>query len=269
MLHRGLRKNGRLLRLASASSIVALAFSLNAAPAPAIAAVTIGGTEQVVNEVQGFLGRVTRVLEVQDEVFSEEVIETADDGATRIIFLDGSELTMGANSRVTLDRFVFDPDAGDGSMVVNLVSGVFEFASGLIPSSGYDLRTPFANLAIRGTVIQLYVLNGDLQVIAREGTVTVTGPGGTVVLDNPANCAVLYGGNELQVLGEGDCSQLQDAIAQTMATLSGALVEPGAGPDDATDLPSAIPIDFSPNGQTRLSIEPPEVASPSSSQSFR
>jgi hypothetical protein len=268
MPHRGLRKNGRLSRLASASSIVALTFSLNAASA--IAAVTIGGTEQVVNEVQGFLGRVTRVLEVQDEVFSEEVIETADDGATRIIFLDGSELTMGANSRVTLDRFVFDPDAGDGSMVVNLVSGVFEFASGLIPSSGYDLRTPFANLAIRGTVIRLGVFeDGHLEVIAREGTVTVTGPGGTVVLDNPSNCAVLYGGDQLQVLGEGECSQLQDAIAQTLAALSGALVEPGAGPDDGTDLPSAIPIDFSPNGQTRLSIEPPEVASPSTSQAFR
>jgi hypothetical protein len=267
MLHRGLQAKDRLV---SALYILALAVGLHAAPAPAFAAVTIGGTEQVVNEVQGFLGRVTRVLAVQDEVFSEEVIETADDGATRIIFLDGSELTMGANSRVTLDRFVFDPDAGDGSMVVNLVSGVFEFASGLIPSSGYDLRTPFANLAIRGTVIRLGVFeDGRLEVIAQEGTVTVTGPGGVAVLDNPANCAVLYGGGELQVLGEAQCSQLQDAIAQTLAALSGGVVEPGAGPDDGTNLPSAIPIDFSPDGQTRLSIEAPELASPSSSQSFR
>ena len=34
---------------------------------------------------------------------------------------------------------------------MNMLSGVFEFASGLMRPSSYDLRTPFATLAIRGT----------------------------------------------------------------------------------------------------------------------
>lgn len=180
-------------------------------PATAVAAVSIGGTETVVSEVHGFLGEVNRVLEVADDVFQEEVIDTGNEGATRIAFIDGTQLTMGPNSRVTLDRFVYDPAGDDSSMVVGLVSGIFEFASGLIPSGGYDLRTPFANLTIRGTRLRIMVLDDVLQVTAPEGEVEIYKGPLSVDLDDPLACLVWEGAEpELRTLDEA-CETLGGA----------------------------------------------------------
>ena len=180
-------------------------------PVTAVAAVSIGGTETVVSEVHGFLGEIDRVLEVADDVFQEEVIDTGDEGATRIAFIDGTQLTMGPNSRVTLDRFVYDPAGDDSSMVVGFVSGMFEFASGLIPSGGYDLRTPFANLTIRGTRLRIMVLNNALQVTAPEGEVEVYKGPLSVELGDPLACLVWEGGEpELRTVDEA-CETLGGA----------------------------------------------------------
>ena len=157
---------------------------------PAAAATAIGGAERVVNEVNGFLGEITRELRVADEVFTEEVVETSDDGATRIIFLDGTELTMGPNSRVTLDRFVYDPTTGVGEMTVSFVSGIFEFATGLLPDASYALRTPFADLVVRGTTIRLLLRDGDMQVTVPEGEIEIFSGPVSVDLEGATSCIV-------------------------------------------------------------------------------
>ena len=243
--------------------IVAIGLLAHGPVSPASAATPIGGTEQVVSEVQGFLGPVTRVLQVPDEVFSEEIIDTGGDGATRIMFLDGSQLTMGPNSRVTLDRFVFHPAAGDGGMVVNFVSGVFEFASGLIPSGGYDLRTPFANLAIRGTRIRMSVGPEGLMITAPEGAVEVSDGNRTVLLDNEFECIVWnVQSGALQPLEA--CAALTDQINATYAMLGLDSIEPGGGPPPS---PPAFIIPTS-TGE-RTSVPLPDSVSPSSAQSLR
>jgi hypothetical protein len=131
----------------------------------------VGEAVVVVSSVRGVLGQETREITVKDNVFHQEQLETSEDAATRIVFLDGTELSIGPSSLVTLDRYVYDPDTGTGALVMNFLSGVFEFASGSIPSSGYDLRTPFANLAIRGTKISLVVGAEEELVGVAEGEV--------------------------------------------------------------------------------------------------
>ena len=178
---------------------------------PAAAATAIGGAERVVNEVHGFLGEVTRVLQVADEVFTEEVVETSDEGATRIIFLDGTELTMGPNSRVTLDRYVYDPTTGAGAMAVSFVSGVFEFASGLLPSASYSLRTPFANLAIRGTRIRLMVSDDGMQVTVPEGQIEIFSGPVSLDLEGATSC-IVWEENQARTLPlEEACGELAGA----------------------------------------------------------
>ena len=121
-----------------------------------VAAVTrdipvVGEASTIVSLVTGTLGGEPREIVIKDQVFSQEVIETGPEAAAKLIFRDGSEFIMGASSRVTLDRFVYDSETGNGQLVMNMLSGVFEFASGLMRPTSYDLRTPFATLAIRGT----------------------------------------------------------------------------------------------------------------------
>jgi hypothetical protein len=214
-----MRANGRLM--AVGASLLGLAL-LAGAPSGA-QATAVGDTERVVDEVRGSLGTVVRQLEVPDQVFTEETIDTGDEGATRIVFLDGTELVMGPRSRVTLDRFVYDPATQDGAMSLNFVSGLFEFASGLIPSSGYDLRTPFANLAIRGTVILVMVEEAAQRITlaAPQGAVRIfdaAAPGGYLEIADDKSCVVWQlGRGEPQPLDE--CGALIEAVQRPQSRL--------------------------------------------------
>jgi hypothetical protein len=192
---------------------------------PAQAAQEVGEAVVVVSSVRGKQGELTREIEVQDNVFSQEVIETGADSATRIVFLDGTELSMGPSSSVTLDRYVYDPAQGTGQLVMNVISGVFEFASGAIPSEGYDIRTPFATIAVRGTRIDIVALQEGV-VGVKEGTVLVTRQGATSVL-GPDECFVLPAGATQAEIRSGDaCLQPLAPIALMLAALAG----PPAGP---------------------------------------
>ena len=61
-----------------------------------------------------------RNLETGLEVFFNEKISTDDTGRAQLLFRDGTSLTVGAGSEMTIDEYVFDPDSGTGEMVVNI-----------------------------------------------------------------------------------------------------------------------------------------------------
>lgn len=93
-------------------------------------------------------------LEQGDLVFQNDVIETEGDGSIGITFEDGSVFTLGAEARMTLDEFVYDPDTGDGSSSVNVIKGMFKFVSGEIAANNpgeMQVETPVATIGIRGT----------------------------------------------------------------------------------------------------------------------
>src|SRR5262245_39031621 len=128
---------GGIIACGRASIALSLLFAAPEAAMAASESPEIGEADLVVSLVRGRRGETTRELAIKDNVYSEEVIETDADAATRLIFLDGTELSMGPSSRMVLDRYVYDPGAGTGEMAMRIVTGVFEFASGNIPSSGY------------------------------------------------------------------------------------------------------------------------------------
>jgi len=94
-----------------------------------------------------------RILEQTDGVVADEVVETVPDGALHLRFLDGSDLRLGSNAKVQLDKFVYDPDAGSGELAVDLGRGIFRFVSGNVPSDGVRIETPVATVGVRGTDI--------------------------------------------------------------------------------------------------------------------
>jgi hypothetical protein len=98
-----------------------------------------------------------RVLALEDDVYHNELIETEAESATKLIFLDETTLTLGPQSSVVLDRFVFDPDPSKASLVMTATKGIFRFASGKLPKNAYRLHTPAATIGIRGTVLELAI----------------------------------------------------------------------------------------------------------------
>ena len=213
---------------------IALLAGLGTADAAAPSAPEIGKAELVVSEVRGRLGEITRELAVKDNVFSEEVVETQADAATRIVFLDGTELSMGPSSRMVLDRYVYDPGTGIGEMALKIVTGVFEFASGAIASSDYDIRTPFGNLGVRGTRCQMVISPGQQAVFRCDPQDEVTIAGQT--LHGSGNCVLvpLPGTGNPVPLAASECQQQIQPAMQMLALLGVSPpvppVEPAAGP---------------------------------------
>jgi len=94
-----------------------------------------------------------RNLETGLEVFFNEKISTDDSGRAQLLFRDGTSLTVGAGSEMTIDEYVFDPDSGSGEMVVNISKGVFRLVGGKISkNTPVVFNTPTATVAVRGGI---------------------------------------------------------------------------------------------------------------------
>jgi hypothetical protein len=119
--------------------------------------ITIGNTRVVVKTVIGNFEGELRTLKLEDDVYHNELIETEAESATRLVFLDDTNLTLGPDSSVVLDRFVFDPDPSQASFVMTATKGIFRFASGKLPKNAYRLNTPAATIGIRGTLLTFSV----------------------------------------------------------------------------------------------------------------
>jgi len=116
----------------------------------------IGVAAVVKNEVNGSAAGNNRVIKVGAGVFQNEVITTGAKSSAQLLFRDETSLTIGASARLTLDRFVYNPNRKTGDVVVNVVQGAFRFVSG---SAG----------------------PGSLFLVIVEGSVIVTTADGTTV----------------------------------------------------------------------------------------
>lgn len=107
-------------------------------------------------------------LLVQDNVFSNQRVRTPSDAALHVVFADGTDFRLGADSEAVIDNYVYDPATGTGKAVTTLGKGVFRFISGKVKD--HTIITPTATLGIRGT--DFYVLVADLTgVLVKTGSV--------------------------------------------------------------------------------------------------
>ncbi len=127
----------------------------------------------------------TRDLRWHLPVYSEETVTTGPEARTELEFVDRTHLSVGANSQVVLDSFVYDPSQGTGEAVVTFGKGVFRWVTGDMSKDAYKLNTPSATLAIRGTIFRLKVDQvNNVTLYVEEGIVEMfpcnNEPGGVV-----------------------------------------------------------------------------------------
>ena len=161
---------------------VVAALSGRSAPAAIQDQITIGNTRVVVRTVIGSFEGDIRTLALEDDVYHNELIETEEESATKLIFLDDTTLTLGPDSSVVLDSFVYDPDPTKASLVMTATKGIFRFASGKLPKNAYRLHTPAATIGIRGTVLDFAIAPAEraggqavVTIALREGEATLGG----------------------------------------------------------------------------------------------
>jgi hypothetical protein len=133
-------------------------------------------------------GGVDRVLRVGTDVQANEIISTAANDRAHLVFLDGTTLTIGPSSSMTIDKFVYDPTTQKGELAVNATKGVFRVIGGRISkTSAITVTTPSATMGIRGGIMvfgvqasattSIFVYGNSMTVTANGVTQTVTVPG--------------------------------------------------------------------------------------------
>lgn len=91
---------------------------------------------------------------VGTKVREGDVVTTGADGAIGITFGDNSLMSLGPDSRLTIERFAFDPTTHRGAFETSLGKGTLSGVSGKIAKQSPDamkVRTPAALLGVRGT----------------------------------------------------------------------------------------------------------------------
>ena len=95
-----------------------------------------------------------RELSPGSSIYNDDVVTTEGKSALEIQFTDGALLSQGANSRVHLDDYVFDPDSDAGEITMDLLEGTFRSVTGQIVDmnpEGFRIDTPNTTIGIRGT----------------------------------------------------------------------------------------------------------------------
>lgn len=88
------------------------------------------------------------------KLVAEDIVVTGRDGSAGIILRDNSSLSIGPDSRLVLEKFLFAPVEGKFALLVRVSKGTMAYISGLIgklsPGSA-RFETPVATIGIRGT----------------------------------------------------------------------------------------------------------------------
>ncbi|MBI2750242.1 MAG: FecR domain-containing protein [Burkholderiales bacterium] len=170
-----------------------------------------------------------RVIYIGNSVAFGERFKTDSTGVIHILFMDQSSMTLGPNSELVIDEFVFNPDSRRGSIAVNLVKGALRVVGGFISkfnnpqgNSAARVQTATATIGIRGGIsvvehnsdsnntnaaflfgqqMQVTGSNGQILNITRPGFGTSIGPNG--IPGNPFRTPTNFLNNMMQQFGNG------------------------------------------------------------------
>ena len=95
-----------------------------------------------------------------DPIFASDILRTSVGGAVGVTLRDDTRISLGPDSEVRLDRYVYAPGEGGLGMVLKFVRGAAVYISGHIAKLAPDsirLETPAAIVGVRGTTLAIRV----------------------------------------------------------------------------------------------------------------
>ncbi|RST87345.1 hypothetical protein EJC49_05950 [Aquibium carbonis] len=248
---------GKSMFVRTLSAGVAAA-ALLTAQSPAVA--KVGVAAAVNTDARGRApGGAPRVISLgQTVIFKEEIVTDAR-GLVQVLLLDGTTFTVGPNSQLTIDEFVYNPATGDAKVVATVAKGAFRFIGGQTSRrpDGATINTPVGTIGIRGAMVEGRVDSSDqalfsmifgdeVQFRGRDGKRSrIYEPGYTLVVRGNG------GGLDTNVRrrNESDASTFQTALAGGDGQTGGASEKPTDGtvqnspvPQSNSNLPNTVPI---------------------------
>jgi len=155
----------RLLALGAASAMLGwgIANAQNGAAQIGIAAAVV--SEVKLSNAQS---PNPKTVSVRQRIALADLIQTGKDGRLQVLLLDRSTFTIGPNSVLRIDRFVYDPSRGRTS-AASVTRGAFRFMSGQSNrGNSAAISSPVATIGIRGTILEGVVGPGARDIAKRE-----------------------------------------------------------------------------------------------------
>lgn len=109
-------------------------------------------------------GAVGRQIASAEPIFLQDGITSGSRSGMQIILMDESVFTIGPNSELEIDEFVYDPGQGTGNLAASMTKGVMRFVTGKIAAGkpeNMKIKLPVGTIGIRGTVGLIEVLSPE------------------------------------------------------------------------------------------------------------
>jgi len=141
-------------------------------------------------------GGSTVALTVGAKVVHKERIHTTPTGSVQLLFLDKSSLSIGPNTSILIDEFVYDPNTNSGHMVAKLTEGAMRYVGGQLSHQGaVTISTADATIGIRGGTATIIQGPNGTEVINHYGTITISNGTGTITITRPGFTVTITGWN--------------------------------------------------------------------------
>jgi hypothetical protein len=154
-----------------------------------------------IGDISELSGSASVVRDIPYNASLDFVIQTNDEAITNngrmaITFLDDSQVKLTEHSQLLIDEYIYDPDPSKSKMALTFALGTTRFITGnlnRIDKQNISLKTPTANIAIRGTDFTTTVneLGASLIILLPDayglssGEIEVTTATGSVILNQP------------------------------------------------------------------------------------
>lgn len=167
-----------------------------ALPHAACAQTRVGEAVLVQNQVTRAAGSLSMPISVGDGLLRDETVHTGLESAARLVMADDTNLSLGPNATITLDRMVFNDEHSYRDIAIKLATGAFRFVTGNSEKAAYKITTTIATIGVRGTVLDILSQRGKTTVVLQEGASHVCAIGGACTeLTNPGDTATITSTN--------------------------------------------------------------------------
>jgi hypothetical protein len=180
--------------------VSALGLAAGLAAGSAHAQARVGEAAVIQNQVVRLTGSASSQINVGDGLLRDEVVRTGLDSAARLVMADNTNLSLGPNATLKLDRTVFDDEHSYRDIAISLTNGAFRFVTGHSEKAAYKITTSIATIGVRGTILDVLSLRGKSP---QQGKTSQWGKT-TVVLQEGASRVCAIGGPCIELTHPGD-----------------------------------------------------------------
>lgn len=140
-------------------------------------------------------------LKSGDKIYFGDSIIVKDKSNSQILLLDETVMSVGSNSEIKIDEFIYDPKTKDGKILSQIKSGSMKVLTGGVSEknpANLEIKVPAGTIGTRGTEFQATVdaTNSESKILLigpgpdnslglRPGAIEVENNFGKVLLDKP------------------------------------------------------------------------------------